>query len=229
MNLIQQMLTFIRNPYNQYGQHTHDFLVLCLTAIIAAIVISVPLGVLAAQNRVIAFIAANLTGLARAIPVIAFFFVAVTYLNLGVGFKPAVIALILLGIPPVLLNTVAGLNGIDPAVVDAARGMGMSWWQRLTRVQLPLVLPVIAAGARTSAVQIVATAPLSAIIAGGGYGDYIFSGLDLFNTAEVLVGAIPVIILALAAEYGMAAAERALTPRALKVTAATGEAASLAA
>src|SRR5690606_11655963 len=110
----------------------------------------------------LAFAASNLIGLARAIPTLAFLAAALPYL--GIGFTPAVVALTALGLPPILLNTIAGLRGVDPAAVDAARGLGMTGPQGLWRVKIPLVLPVIAAGVRTSAVQIVATAPLAALI-----------------------------------------------------------------
>jgi osmoprotectant transport system permease protein len=209
---------YIQNPYNTYGDHTQQFLSICLWSIVWAIVIAVPLGVLAAQNARIAFIASNITGLGRAVPVIAFFGFAVST-SLGIGEKPAIIALAVLGIPPILLNTIAGLQGIDPAVTDAARGMGMTWLQSLWRVRLPLVLPVIAAGVRTSAVQIVATAPLASLIGGGGYGDYILGGIGLVSfigPAELLAGVIPVVALTLIAEFGLALVQRLLTSKALR-------------
>jgi osmoprotectant transport system permease protein len=127
-----------------------------------------------------------------------------------------VAALTLLGIPPILLNTIAGLQGIDPAALEAGRGMGMTPWQVLVRIQIPLVLPVVAAGVRTSAVQIVATAPLAAYIGGGGYGEYIFEGLDLFQTVPLLVGAGCVALLALLVEGGLAVLQRAVTPAGLR-------------
>jgi osmoprotectant transport system permease protein len=135
----------------------------------------------------------------------------------GVGFTPAVVALIILGITPVLLNTYTGLRDLDPAIVDAARGMGMTNWQIITRVQFPLVLPIIAAGVRTAAVQIVATAPLAAFIGAGGYGNYIVDGLYTLRTVEILAGAIPVALIALLVEAGMGGLERLLTPAGLQV------------
>ncbi len=219
MNPLSGLWQFIQNPYNDYSGHTQTFFALCLVALFWALIIAIPLGILSAQNRSLAFVATNISGLGRAIPTIAFFGFAVSTPWLGIGFKPAVISLIVLGIPPILLNTIAGLQSIDPAVVDAARGMGMTRLQSLLRVQLPLVLPVIAAGVRTSAVQIVATAPLAAIIGAGGYGDYILGGIGLISLigpAEALAGVIPVIALALITEYGLAALQRALTPKALR-------------
>src|SRR5207249_8154687 len=128
-----------------------------------------------------------------AIPVIAFLLIVVPYL--GLGFVPAIVALIVLGIPPILLNTYTGIRGIDPAMIDAAKGMGMTRGQIITRIQTPLVLSIIAAGVRTSAIQIIATATLAAFIGAGGYGDYIVDGLYKLQNAEILAGAIPVAIL----------------------------------
>ena len=105
-------------------------------------------------------------------------------------------------------------------MIDAARGIGMTNWQIITQIQTPLVLPIIAAGVRTSAVQIVATATLAAIIGAGGYGEYIYLGLRQFNTTELLAGTIPVVILALLFDVLLSRLERALTPRGLRVQAA---------
>ena len=126
-------------------------------------------------------------------------------------------ALTILGIPPILLNTYTGIRGIDPATIDAARGMGMTTLQIVTRIQTPLVLPIIAAGIRTSAVQIIATATLAAIIGAGGYGEYIYLGLREFDTTQLLAGALPVALLALLVEYGLNWTEYALTPAGLRV------------
>ncbi|MFL5691302.1 MAG: ABC transporter permease, partial [Ktedonobacteraceae bacterium] len=162
--IFNDLLQFIADPANDYLGHSLAYIKLCLVAIIVAIIISVPLGVIVARNPIASFIAINFSGLMRAIPVIAF--LAAVWPFLGFGFLPSLVALTILGIPPILLNTYTGIRGIDPATIEAARGMGMTTWQIVTRIQTPLVLPIIAAGVRTSAVQIVATATLAAIIGG---------------------------------------------------------------
>jgi len=166
------------------------------------------------RRPVLGFLAVNLSGMMRAVPIIVFLALAIPYL--GLGFAPAFVALTVLGIPPVLLNTIAGLRGVDPAVIDAARGMGMTGRQIAVRIQAPLVLPVIASGARTSAVQIIATATLAAIIGAGGYGDYILAGLYQVDLTQILAGTIPVSALALLAELGLGALERGLTSPGLR-------------
>lgn len=209
-DLIQKILAFISDPQSDYSTHTADFLKMCVLSILLSLLIALPVGILVAGRPRLAAVAESISGLGRAIPTIVF--LAAILPILGTGLAPTVAALTVLGIPPILLNTVAGLRGIDPAAVDAGRGMGMTWSQLLFRVRMPLVLPVVAAGVRTSAVQIVATAPLGALIGAGGYGDYILNGIFLFDTAQALAGAVPVAILALVAEQGLGALQRAITP-----------------
>lgn len=202
------------NPANDFAGHTSDYIKLSVAAIVLAMLISIPLGVAVSRRPFFAFIAVNLSGLMRAIPVLAF--LAVAWPLLGFGFTPSLVALVVLGIPPILLNTYTGLRNIDPATIDAARGIGMTRWQIVSRIQMPLVLPLIAAGVRTSAVQIVATATLAAIIGGGGYGEYIYLGLREFDTTSLLAGSLPVAVLAILIELLMGWLERALTPRGLR-------------
>ena len=208
-------INFILDPTNNYLGQTIEYLKICGLSIAAAIVIGVALGAAVSRNPFLSFIAVNLSGLMRAIPVIAILIAFVPIF--GLGFEPAVIALIVLGIPPILLNTYTGIRGVDPAMIDAAKGMGMTTWQIATRIQAPLVTPLVAAGIRTSAVQIVATATLATFIAAGGYGDYIVDGINLFNYTELIVGAVSVAVLAILVEVFMSWLQRILTPEGLKV------------
>jgi osmoprotectant transport system permease protein len=212
---------FITDPTNDFIGHTIAYLQICAFSIVIAIVIGVGLGVAVSRNAVLAFAAINISGFLRAIPVIAFLIAALPYL--GVGFEPTVIALIILGIPPILLNTYTGIRGIDPAIIDAARGMGMTRMQIISRIQTPLVLPIIAAGIRTAAVQIVATATLAAIIGAGGYGEYIIDGVNRLDNTAILAGAIPVAILAILVEVLLGWLQRALTPKGLRTIVETAQ------
>ena len=212
-----QYLNFILDPKNDFLGQTFEYLKICGVSIALAIVIGVVLGVLVSRNAFLSFLAVNLSGLMRALPIIAVLIVFVAFFHLGLGFKPTVIALIVLGIPPILLNTYTGIRGVDPAMIDAAKGMGMTPWQIATRIQAPLVTPLVAAGIRTSAVQIVATATLAAFIGAGGYGDYIVDGISVFNYTELVVGAASVAILAIVVEVFMSWLQRAVTPEGLKV------------
>ncbi len=212
---MDKLWQFIGDPNNTYMQHTIDYMRLCAIAIVLSIVIGVILGIAVARSPIAAFIAVNVSGLMRAIPAIAFLVVVLPYL--GLGFTPALIALTILGIPPILLNTYTGIRGVDPATIDAARGMGMTTMQIVRRIQTPLVSPIIAAGVRTAATQIIATATLAGIIGAGGYGEYIYSGLYQLDNVQILAGAIPVAMLALVAEILLSQLQRVLTPVGLRI------------
>lgn len=209
------VLSFIEDPTNDFTGHTIDYVRLCGLSIVLAIVIGVVLGAAVSRSPVLGFLAINVSGLMRAIPVIAFLIAVLPYLH--TGFTPAAVALTVLGIPPILLNTYTSIRGIDPAMIEAAKGMGMTPLQIGMRIQAPLVLAIVAAGIRTSAVQIVATATLAAIINAGGYGEYILLGIDRFERAAILAGAIPVAVLAMIIEVFMGWLERVLTPAGLRV------------
>ncbi len=210
-----QYVNFILDPSNDYLGHTIDYLKICGFSILVAIIIGVTLGALVSRNAFLAFLALNASGLLRAIPIIAVLILFVPIF--GIGLLPASIALIVIGIPPILLNTYTGIRGIDPAMIEAAKGMGMTTLQIATRIQAPLVTPLVAAGIRTSAVQIIATATLAAFIGAGGYGDYIVDGFNVFNYTELIVGAVSVAILAMLVEVFMSWLQGVLTPEGLKV------------
>ena len=210
-----QYVNFILDPTNDYLGHTIDYLKICGFSILVAIIIGVTLGALVSRNAFLAFLALNASGLLRAIPIIAVLILFVPIF--GIGLLPAIIALIVIGIPPILLNTYTGIRGIDPAMIESAKGMGMTTFQIATRIQAPLVTPLVAAGIRTSAVQIIATATLAAFIGAGGFGDYIVDGFNVFNNTELIVGAVSVAILAILVEVFMSWLQRVLTPEGLKV------------
>lgn len=211
----QTLFNFIIDPAHNFADESVSYLKLCAASIVVAILIGIPLGIVVARRPILSFLAVNITGLMRAIPVVAFLVVAAYYLKFG--FYPAFVALTVLGIPPILLNTYTGIRGIDAAIIDAAKGMGMTTWQIITRIQTPLILPIIAAGVRTAAVQIVGTATLATFIGAGGYGDYINAGLTQLDNIQILAGAVPVTLLALLVELSLSQVQRLLTPVGLRV------------
>jgi osmoprotectant transport system permease protein len=156
----------------------------------------------------------TVVGTLRLIPSLAVLFLALPYL--GLGLRPSLFALTLLALPPVLINTYAGIRNVEQPVVEAARGVGMAPGQVLRRVELPLALPAIITGVRIAAVEVIASATLASFINGGGLGEFIQIGFALNRPSVMLVGAIPVTALALAADGLFGLAQRAL---------ATGEAA----
>jgi osmoprotectant transport system permease protein len=190
---------------------TIEHVLLSGAAFLIVVAVGVPLGLLIAQAapvlRVPVFLLANL---GQAVPGIGI--LVLLYAFLGLGFAPTVIALAAYGLLPVLRNTVAGIQGVDPAAVDAARGMGMTRWQALARVQFPLASPLIFAGLRTSLVLIIGTATLGNFIGGGGLGDVIASGINISDRI-VFVGAVMVASLALIADWALSMVERVAVPR----------------
>lgn len=174
------------------------------------ILLCVPLGILTSRSRLAAVTFINGFNALRVIPSLAVLFLMLPYF--GLSLQSAVIALTILALPPILINTDAAFRKIDPAIREAALGMGMSRGQLLRRVEIPLALPVVIAGIRTAMVEVIASATLAAFIGGGGLGIYITRGFSLLNIPILLVGAIPVALLAIAAEVGMGALQRAVQP-----------------
>ena len=179
-----------------------------------AIVVAVPTGLLVSRAPKIARLAMNAADTVRTIPSLAV--LAITLPFLGIGFLPSIVALTVLALPPILTNTYIGLRQVDADVIESAAGMGMTVAQTLRRIQVPIAMPVILAGVRTAAVQVVAGATLAAFIGGGGLGDFITTGIGMMQPEMLLVGAIAVALLAIATELAFAALERALTPRGMR-------------
>lgn len=188
---------------------------LAALAVLVGILVSIPLAVAVSRSPRLALATINFTNLGRSVPDIAL--LAFFLIFLGIGYWSAEAALILLSIPPILINTVTGLNQVDERIIDSARGMGLSGWQVLAGVRLPLATPVIFAGIRTSAVQVVAGATLATFIGGGGLGDFIVEGFAGFNYATMFAGAIPVAVLAVITEFIFGGLEKISTPKGLRI------------
>lgn len=189
---------------------------LSVIALVVASAVGIVLGVVAAKGgRTAAALVITVSNLGRTIPTFALMALVVALSSIGEG--PALVGLIALGIPPVLLNSFTGIREVDRGVVEAARGMGLTPRQVLGRVELPMALPLLFAGVRISAIQIVATAALAAAVGAGGLGVLILSGLANSNDDVLLAGAIPTALLALGIGGLLALAERVLTPRGLRI------------
>jgi osmoprotectant transport system permease protein len=191
-----------------FWQAVSIHLQLSLAALVIATVFCIPLGVYVARRRPLAGQVLGLFSGLRVVPSLAILFVAVPYL--GLGFYPALVALVLLACPPILINTDAGFRSVAPAVIESAQAMGLDPRQVLWRVEVPLAMPVVVAGVRTATVEVTASATLAAFIGGGGLGDFIARGFALFEPSVMLVGAIPVAILTLGAEGLLAGVQRLL-------------------
>jgi osmoprotectant transport system permease protein len=178
-------------------------------------VIALPVGIVLGHYGRLGNLAMNVSNVGRALP--SFGILVIAFQIFGLGDLPIILSLTALAIPPMVTNSYVGLREVDPDVKDAARGMGYRELAQLLRVELPLAVPLVMAGIRTSAVQVVATAALAALIAGGGLGRYIIDGLAQFDYTKVFAGAILVALLAVATEISLAGVERLLTPRGIRL------------
>ena len=195
------MWQYLTDSYNWSGnegiwarivQHLwYTFAALGLSALIA-----LPIGLRIGHTRRGAFLAINLGNAARALPSLGLLMIAVLVTD-QIGFLPVLIALVALGVPPILASTYAGVSGVDPATIDAARGMGMTGREILTKVEIPIAMPLIISGIRSATLQIVSTATIAALVSLGGLGRYVIDGLKLRDFPQMFTGALLVALLAL--------------------------------
>jgi osmoprotectant transport system permease protein len=214
----QGRVTFIGNVIAWFTTASHwqgtngiphrvfEHVVMSAAAVGAAVLIAVPPSVWLGHRRRFGTVAINFSNAGRAIPSFAVLVLAAQVL--GIGAKPAFIALFLLAIPPLVTNSYVGMADVDPEIRESAKGMGMTGRQSLWRVELPIALPVVLAGIRTAAVQVVATATLAALVAWGGLGRYIIDGLAQRDFVQVFAGAFLVAVLSVLTELVLALTQR---------------------
>ncbi|RHW54344.1 ABC transporter permease [Lactobacillus bombicola] len=175
------------------------------------IIVAIPLSVFLLKIPRIAKIIISITSILQTIPALAL--LAMMIPLFGVGRLPAIIALFLYSLMPILRNTYVGLTNVDTNIIDSARGLGMTKIQLITKVRLPLAIPVIMAGIRLAAIYIIAWATLASYIGAGGLGDFIFSGLSLYQPDLILGGTLPVIALALLTDFLLGLLEKKIIPK----------------
>ena len=188
---------------------------LSVVALLIGVAIAMPIALATFRSPFWAAVAINTGNIGRAVPSLAI--LALSFPLLGFGFTPSLVALTLLAIPPILINASTGLSQVNPQVIDAARGMGLSKGQILRGIQLPIAAPVIFAGIRTSAVQVVASATLATFVGGGGLGDLIVMGLQRNDPAVLVGGSLTIAVLAIITELTFGLLERTFTPKGLLV------------
>lgn len=203
------------NFLNQYGadilSKTGQHIYISAVALALGIIVAVPLGMLLTRAPKISGAVIGLASVMQTIPALAL--LAIMIPIFGIGSTPAIVALFIYSLLPILRNTYLGLTSVDPALIDAAKGMGMNSFQRMWKVELQLALPVIMAGVRLSATYVIAWTALASYIGAGGLGDLIFNGLNLYRSDLILGGSIPVIILALVTDFLLGKLEAKLTPK----------------
>ncbi len=195
---------------------TAEHLRISVTALLVAVVVALPIGIALGRSGRGSFLAFTIGNVGRAVPTFALLFIFASWDPVGVGDLSAILALVLFAIPPLLTNTYIGLREVDVDAKDAAVGLGMTSRQRLWRVELPLAVPLVAAGLRTTTVQVVATASLAAFVGGGGLGRYIVDGFGQQDTVLVVSGVVLIATLCLVTEGVLAVLQRVVTPPPLR-------------
>jgi osmoprotectant transport system permease protein len=188
-------------------------------AVSLAIATGVPIGIAITQNRKIADTVLYFAGMIMTVPSIALFGIMIPILSLigqGIGWLPAVVAVFLYSQLPIIRNTYTAIDNVDPALREAARGMGMRPFQRLREVEIPIAVPVILAGVRTAVVINIGITAIAAYIGAGGLGTFISRGISQSDPRQLITGAIAVSILAVIADYGLLWVQKRLTPRGLR-------------
>lgn len=192
------------------GQHMQ----LTLIALALATIISVPLGIYLTRHRKFADVVIGITSVFQTIPSLALLGFMIPLL--GIGAKPAIVALTIYGLLPILRNTYTGIMGVDKGQIEAGRGMGMTSKQILVMVEIPSALNIIMAGIRTATVLIIGVTTLASLVGAGGLGDLIFRGISSVNSGLILAGAIPAAVLALFFDYVLKMLERKATPKGIR-------------
>ena len=239
MDLLSDVLAFLSDGQHWLGSRgifvrlwEHVYISVGSTAVAAAL--AVPPAMLLAHGRRGAFIANALVNVGRAVPSFGIIVLAAPItlrFGLGLASWPTFLALFALALPPIFTNTYTGIADVSPSLVDAARGVGMTERQVLTRVELPQAAPLILAGGRIALVQVIATATIGAVLTFGGLGRFIIDGFakGAGGHAEVMVGALLVALLALGAERGFTLVERRLLPTGVRRRVRTADVAGTAA
>ena len=226
VSALADLARWLTDPANWQGSHgipvrILEHIELSGLSVLVAVAIAMPIALYLGHTGRGGFIAINVANIGRALPSLALLAIGLVIaisLGLGLGFWPTVFALVPLAIPPILTNVYVAVREVDRDVVDAARGMGLSESQILRSIEVPLGLPLMLAGIRTAAVNVVATATLGALVAGGALGRFIVDGLALQEYDQLMAGALLVALLAVATEVSFAALERATVPRGMAAT-----------
>lgn len=194
-NIVLQMLDYLNNNMDRYLSSVQAHVWISLLALITAIAIGIPCGVIATKYKKADKWLVSAFQILRVIPSLAVLILLIPVL--GTGLKPAMTALVLLAVPPILLNTIAGLTNVPDFMIETAYGMGMTEKEVFRKVEFPLALPLILTGIKTAMIEIIASATLASKIGAGGLGDLIFTGLGLNRTDLLLLGGLSVALLSI--------------------------------
>lgn len=219
MEFLRAVLAFFSTSANYWGpdgivHRLQEHVAMSAAAMLAALALALPVGLVLGHTGRGGPLAINISNLGRAVP--SFAIIVLLASVLGIGARPAFFALVALAIPPIVTNTYTAVRNVDAEVRESAVGMGLTGTQVLRRVEVPMGLPLIMAGIRTSGVQVVATATLAALVGWGGLGRYIIDGLATREFDEVFVGAVLVAALSLLVEVGLSRLQKLIVPKGLQ-------------
>lgn len=215
---MEDIVNYIGINYPTIIRLTIDHLYLVSISVGAAILSGVPIGIMITKDKQLADTVLYVASVIITVPSVAMFGLMIPLLSLvnrGIGFWPAAIAIFLYSQLPIIRNTYTAINNIDPALREAAKGMGMSDWQRLAKVEIPLAVPVIMAGVRMAVVMNIAVATIAVYIGAGGLGTIINEGITGTDSVKLIVGAVAVSLLAVIADYLFLLLQKLLTPKGL--------------
>lgn len=211
MSFIEYLQKDAQNVWNAIVVHID----ISLLSTLFAVLIAIPVGILLTRNEKVAKAVLAIAGVIQTIPGLVM--LGIGLLLFGLGMVPSVIVLVAYSVLPIMQNTYTGIKEVDEMYTEAARGIGMSSFQIMAKVELPLALPAIVAGIRMSVVYIISWATLAALIGAGGLGDLIWAGLSTYDTNMILAGAIPASLLAIIAGIIIDLIQKAVTPRGMRV------------
>ncbi|MCA6608390.1 ABC transporter permease [Bacillus safensis] len=211
---MDQIIDFLEKNGGELLTKMWEHLYISLIAVVLGIIVAVPLGVVLTRMKRGAGFIIGIVNIFQTLPSLAIlaFFIPI----LGVGKIPAIVALFFYSVLPILRNTYAGVQGVNKNLLESGKGIGMTTWEQIRLVELPLAVPVIMAGVRTSTIYLIGWTTLAAFIGGGGLGDYILIGLQLYQPEFIIAGAIPVTILAVIIDLSLMKLEKKVTPKGLK-------------
>lgn len=215
-----ETLDFLMQNYDKVLALTLEHLMLVSIAVGLAIITGVPLGIAITQNQRAADIVLYVASVIITIPSIALFGLMIPVLSIigqGIGYLPAIIAVLLYSQLPIIRNTYTAINNVDPALREAAKGIGMTSLQRLKMVEIPLAVPVIMAGVRTAVVMNIGVMAIATYIGAGGLGTYIQRGISQTDPRQLIIGAVAVSLLAIVADYALLWLQKRFTPKGMSI------------
>ena len=205
------MMTFVKENFSEIIAKSIEHLSLSMTALLLGVLVAVPLGIVISRYKKLSNIFIGVTSILQTIPSLALLAMMVPIF--GIGTIPAILALFIYSLLPILRNTVLGMNSVDVNTIDAAKGMGMRVSQIIFKIKIPLSTEIIMTGIRLSTIYVLAWGSLASYIGAGGLGDFIFAGLNNFNLPMIVAGTLPITIMALVLDFVLGRVEYRLLPK----------------